>query len=398
MEPYLETEIQYYEPFESVSIFSLQLRKADKKKKKRIPQRFRVVEVNYASRLVYFINAIVVLFDPNLYKELKHLVKNKRLSLSRIVELFVFLSRSHYEARKIIKNTTREQLQGSVFYSYRFEYQPYVAYLVKKHYRLNVPIISRAHRYDLYENFRATGYIPLREIILDFIDLVFPCSLEGKFYIESLMPRFSEKIVTKYLGTEDYGVQTGKRDPRLIRIVSCSTVRPVKRVELILDALRHITGYRIEWTHFGDGPLLAGIKEKVKELNENVTVIFPGNISNSLLLEHYKKQYYDMFLNVSTSEGLPVSIMEAMSFGIPCIATDVGGTREIVDNQKNGVLIDEDTTATKLCEHILSIIDMGEEKYMLFRKAARDKWEQCFSAQTNYKRFVEELLRMSHED
>ena len=398
MEPYLETEIKYYDSFESVSIFSLQLRKAEKKKKKNIPQRFNVVEVNYASRLVYFFNAFVVLFDLNLYKELKYLIKNKRLSFRRVVELFVFLSRSHYEARRIIKNTTREQLQDSVFYSYRFEYQPYVAYLVKKHYRLNVPIISRAHRYDLYENFRATGYIPLRETILELVEFVFPCSLEGKCYIESHASKFSEKIVTKYLGTEDYGVQTGKRDSRIIRIISCSTVRPVKRVELILDALRHFTGHRIEWTHFGDGPLLERIKEKAKELTDNVTVSFPGNISNSLLLEHYKKEYYDMFLNVSTSEGLPVSIMEAMSFGIPCIATDVGGTREIVDNQKNGVLIDEDTTDTKLYEHILSIVNMNEEEYKLLRKSARDKWEQCFSAQTNYKRFVEELLRMSHED
>ena len=42
----------------------------------------------------------------------------------------------------------------------------------------------------------------------------------------------------------------------------------------------------------------------------------------------YKRQAqpYHVFLNVSSSEGVPVSIIEAMSFGIPCIATNVGGT------------------------------------------------------------------------
>ena len=58
-----------------------------------------------------------------------------------------------------------------------------------------------------------------------------------------------------------------------------------------------------------------------------------------------------MFINVSSTEGIPVSIMEAMSFGIPVIATAVGGTPEIVNNE-NGYLLSKDPSAKELAEVI----------------------------------------------
>ena len=101
-----------------------------------------------------------------------------------------------------------------------------------------------------------------------------------------------------------------------------------------------------------------------------------GNIPNERLLNYYRDSYYDIFLNVSTSEGLPVSIMEAMSFGIPCIATDVGGTKEIVDHTINGVLLHEDSSPERIKDAILSIANMTEDMYGLLREHARKKWEK----------------------
>ena len=395
MEPYLETEIDYYKPFNNISVFALQLRKTDKIKKKVIPEDFEIYEVDYAPRLIYFLNSITVLFDRNLYIELGYLRKSKRLTIRRIVDLFVFLSRAHYEARIIERKCKKEKLENAVFYSYRFEYQPYVAYLVKKHYKIEVPIVSRAHRYDLYENLRDNGYIPMRKILLELIDYVFPCSFDGKKYIDAIDLDYSNKVLVKYLGTIDHGIQKGERVSNLIRIVSCSTVRPVKRVDLILSAIEKISNYKVEWTHFGDGPLLDGLKEKRKTLNDNITVKFMGNIPNEKLLNYYKNSYYDIFINVSTSEGLPVSIMEAMSFGIPCIATDVGGTKEIVDHSINGLLLREDSSSENIRNAIISIANMTEDKYALLRKNAREKWEKNFSSELNYKNFIKFLYELN---
>ena len=101
-----------------------------------------------------------------------------------------------------------------------------------------------------------------------------------------------------------------------------------------METLQHILDINIKWTHFGDGIMMNQIKEMSRELPENIKIDFRGNVKNSDLLEVYKNNQFDLFLNVSLSEGIPVSIMEALSFGIPCIATDVGGTKEMVAEKR----------------------------------------------------------------
>lgn len=73
------------------------------------------------------------------------------------------------------------------------------------------------------------------------------------------------------------------------------------------------------------------IKKMAKDkLRDNIQYEFKGNVSNTELMKQYQDKNYYVFVNVSSSEGIPVSIMEATSFGIPCIATDAGGTKEII--------------------------------------------------------------------
>ena len=47
----------------------------------------------------------------------------------------------------------------------------------------------------------------------------------------------------------------------------------------------------------------------------------------------------DIFVTTSVSDGTPVSLLEAMSSGLPCIATSVGGIPEWITNGENGILI-----------------------------------------------------------
>lgn len=133
------------------------------------------------------------------------------------------------------------------------------------------------------------------------------------------------------------------------------------------------------------------IKSLSNKLSNNVKVNFKGNVSNQILMKEYKDNCYDWFINVSTSEGIPVSIMEAMSFGIPCIATDVGGTSEIVDN-KNGFLIDKDISSKKLSELIYYVYELSYEEYIQYRFSARNTWLNKYNSDKNYKKFISELI------
>ena len=77
---------------------------------------------------------------------------------------------------------------------------------------------------------------------------------------------------------------------------------------------------------------------------------------------------------------LPVSVMEAMSFGIPVLATDVGGTSEIVKDGCNGFLLNADFTAEEFKEKIMSFLNMKNDVYISFRENARIFWKNNFDA------------------
>lgn len=390
-EPYLETEIKFYNDFDRVYIFSLQLRQDHAVTKRHVGSNVIVIPIYYAPRWKYLVNVIKTLKDLNLYKELFRVIK-KGISLSRLISLFVFFSRSHYEAKKILENIKIWNKDDDVyFYSYRFEYQPYVAVLIKKWLQLDSPIFSRAHGFDLYEERRPNGYIPMREGLLSNVNYVYPCSNDGTQYLSSAYPDYKQKIKTKYLGTQDYGCQQGKRG-KIFKIITCSTITDVKRLTLLANALAKIIDNDISWIHFGDGVLRRELEEAIKKLPANIQVTLKGNVDNPELMQFYKDNYCDLFINVSSSEGLPVSIMEATSFGIPCLATNAGGTSEIVEDGYNGYIIPVDSNEEIIAENIVKFIDMDKRKYLDMRDAARTKWMKMFNAEKNYKAFIKDLI------
>jgi glycosyltransferase involved in cell wall biosynthesis len=84
----------------------------------------------------------------------------------------------------------------------------------------------------------------------------------------------------------------------------------------------------------------------------------------------------DIFVNPSYSEGLPTSVMEAASVGLPVIATDVGGTREIVEHGTTGLLV-EPYQPEQIAAAILSLVrDSRMSSEMA--KAARSYIQQKF--------------------
>ena len=267
------------------------------------------------------------------------------------------------------------------------------AMLLRKELKTDNKIISRAHRYDLYEEFRKNKYIPCRELLIKNLDAVYPCSEDGTCYLQSRFPKYKNKIKTRFLGTLGCGQKKYNKEDEL-RIVSCSNVVPVKRLDLIVETLQHILDINIKWTHFGDGIMMNQIKEMSRELPENIKIDFRGNVKNSDLLEVYKNNQFDLFLNVSLSEGIPVSIMEALSFGIPCIATDVGGTKEIVIDGYNGWLLKKDFKEEQLVNIIRNYCNLNNEQILKLRECAYESWKEKYNAKKNYTTFVDKLQKI----
>ena len=111
------------------------------------------------------------------------------------------------------------------------------------------------------------------------------------------------------------------------------------------------------------------------------------------ILEEYKILNPDIFINLSSSEGIPVSIMEAMSYGIPCIATNVGGTCEIVNN-KNGALLDENPSIETISSQLNHFIYMNKIEYIKYKRNAYLTWYKYFNAEYNYVDFTKKILTL----
>jgi len=186
---------------------------------------------------------------------------------------------------------------------------------------------TRAHGFDLYEEREKLGYQPWRKFQLKHLNKVYTVSDAGRKYLGAKYPVHNSKVETSYLGTADYGQSVGEKTDAY-QLVSCSAIIPLKRVERLLEVMAHMTD-KIHWTHIGFGVDIEGLRRKAKLLPENIKVTFTGSKGHEDVMDFYKKNHLDCFLNISTTEGLPVAMMEAISFGIPIFATDVGGVKEM---------------------------------------------------------------------
>lgn len=242
----------------------------------------------------------------------------------------------------VMKNNFISFKEDTVFYSYWFNHTPLGLAIYKmKHPEFTNVIISRAHGFDVYE--REVGvYIPYRSLTLSYIDNVFVVSETGCSFLQNLYPKYKEKINIARLGVEKINSKIEKKQGR-ISFLSCSSIIPVKRVELIFQTINRfaekVPSLKIYWTHIGNGSNMSKLEQVITETKDvKIQFALLGFMSNVDVHQQYCHEKYDVFVNLSLSEGVPVSIMEAISAGVPVIATNVGGNKEIVSNETGYVI------------------------------------------------------------
>lgn len=283
-----------------------------------------------------------------------------------------------------------------LIYSYWFFDHALIAvrikeYLAKQGYKVNA--ISRAHGYDLYPERNKLNYLPYRELLLDRLDRVFPCSQNGVDYLSSKYPALRDKIELARLGTPDFGFNSSFNDSHTI--ATCCFFSSLKRMPFFAEAFCLLCkeDLKAKWICIGDGPDLSLVKKIISDYGFENRVVFTGALEKKDVIEIYKNTDIALFCNVSENEGVPVSIMEAQSFGIPVIATDVGGTGEILDKHF-GELVPLKITKYDMANRIASYLKADEKKMWERRRLARKSWELKSNGFKLYKDFYSELLLM----
>ena len=79
------------------------------------------------------------------------------------------------------------------------------------------------------------------------------------------------------------------------------------------------------------------VRELVTALGLSEVVTFRKKTDYSEVPNDYRDA--DIFITTSISDGTPVSLLEAMASGLPCIATSVGGIPEWIEDKRSGLLI-----------------------------------------------------------
>lgn len=258
-------------------------------------------------------------------------------------------------------------------------------------------VASRAHGIDLYPERHDPPYLPCREFTLRQLDGLFPDSERGARYVTEHYAWFAARCMPALMGVGDPGFVAGSSTPDTWSILSCSRLVPVKRVDLIArgiaEAARRRPAIKFTWRHFGEGSLRGAVEDIVRrELGSNVRAELPGFPSLDELMTCYRTQPIDVFLNASSSEGTPVSVMEAISCGVPVIATAVGGLPEIV-TADNGTLVGATPTPDELADAIVAMVD-DREASARKRLASRAMWESKYDAARNYAAFAQRLLEL----
>lgn len=282
---------------------------------------------------------------------------------------------------------------NTIFYTYWLNHITASIGLLKKKYP-RIKLISRAHGIDLYEERSNFSYIPCRYETLQMLDNLFLISEHGKNYIFHRYPAFRYRYTVSKLGVNCPGFLTNDSQDGTFRMLSCSFVLPVKKIDLLCNGIVELARLRpnqeFEWYHIGDGPLRTDIEKETKRLMlDNVKAHFLGYLSNTKVISFYKDTPIDVFINVSSYEGIPVTIMEAQSCGIPVIATAVGDIPEIVSDNV-GKLLDRNPTPQKIAMAICSILDtpeLAKEK----RKASKINWQNNYNADKNFSDFTNRL-------
>lgn len=253
--------------------------------------------------------------------------------------------------------------------------------------------MTRAHGYDLYaDRPDNAGYLPYRGYALQRIDRVVLLSDQALTYLGTAYPGVRARCVVSPLGVDDAPAPNPLPLAGTVALVSCSYPSENKRVPLIgalaAAVARAMPGHAVSWTHFGATRASAGLADDFAAPS-NLHMQFAGDTPNDVIREHYARQPVSLFVNLSRSEGQPVSVMEAMAFGIPVVATGVGGVPEMLDAGA-GVVVPPDPDIAETARRLADLLQDGQ-RYAAMRNDALHTQRTRFSTQANHGRLVDRI-------
>lgn len=317
-------------------------------------------------------------FSPHLWRELAHLARDGRLTPKAAARLFMFTLRGytlHHWARAMLNKDERVTL-----YSLWMSYDGLAATLCKLRFP-QAHAVARGHAFDIDRERDPLNPYHMMRLMVNTLDCVCPISEDAKAKLLDCVDVPPDKLRVLAMGS--VGAETHQRleppffSTGVLHLVSCSALIPLKQVPLLIDALALWPAQgQVSWLHIGGGPEEAAIRAyAAKKLGAcaNIRYEITGTLDREQVAASYAQKPQDLFVNVSRSEGVPVSIMEAMRAGIRVVAPRVGGIPELV-NESFGRLYAPEGGAKAVLEALTAMAELPLSATLAMREAAQNCW------------------------
>jgi colanic acid/amylovoran biosynthesis glycosyltransferase len=398
---YLDEEINYLaSQFDQLIIVSSN---THSKSQREIPKNavlLRFNPFNEVSKMASFTS----IFSPFFWKEISLLKKKYHLKLntSLLKELVLNLNRIKCIEKYIDKIWVDYQLEKNevLIYTYWFlEAASATAfYKNKSHKKFN--FISKAHSQEIYFFRNYYNYQPYKFQTFEACDKMFFISEDGlKYFAEAhkLSHEQKKKLEINRIGVVGIDSFIPSRNDNVLKLVSIAWLHKLKRIELIVDALAQLPHINIEWIHLGssiDEPytnkLNLHIENKIGK-STNIKYTFCGETNKREMKEIFEKNKFDFLINVSETEGIPVSMMEAASFSVPLFGTNVGGVSEIIEHHKNGYLFSPNPSAEEIAQTIEKFYSLSLDEKNQYRNNAFLTWKHKYNVFENRQKLLESI-------
>ena len=183
-------------------------------------------------------------------------------------------------------------------------------------------VVIRHHNNDLYEERTPANFLPGIRFYLS-SPITFPVFLcqEAEQYAISRFGATQSSVVP--LAIELQAKQLARVASRTLRLVSISFESPVKRHGLLAEIICELDRRKISfsWTHIGESQLLSSLANNPIPPRK---LDYKGSIANTEVRAQLQRGQYHFLVSTSAFEGLPFSMLEAVSAGIPSLGTNVG--------------------------------------------------------------------------
>jgi len=201
----------------------------------------------------------------------------------------------------------------------------------------------------------------------------------------------SAKILRVYNGAAPLSPTQSERTKvnTAFTVLFVGRLQPVKNLGLLLDAFRLVLNSAPEMRLWivGDGIERESLQQKSCELGIDANVTFWGQ---QMDVSTYFSSA-DLFVMSSTSEGLPVSLLQSFSIGLPAVVTDVGGMSEVVRNSGGGLVVPSQD-ASSMAQAILKLAQDRDERLRLSANA-RAAFNAKFSLEIMVRNYMELYCR-----